>query len=342
MSRKRGNGRRFNNNFSRKPSNGERSSDDPNLQESLKSNSYRTYTPLVSFAPPSAEVDDESTYYTVNLQLSPVQMGIMARNDHWQQQFKGLGAFNHYFGLLTTTANGYELCDVWDGYFHLTLVKFRTSIPPDDLECLFRSFTSHACSPAIPNLLFRGSQLAVHPGTTRKKERKKIDFVVLYIDLSPEIQEFYQAIQDLLNDIRKQAKASNWNLIPIDKLHVTIRKYSNTQIDIKAIPIKHLPIEFHCSRLEIKQTREQGLARYEKARKEGNNYQWWSGVTVIDGTCLGCRKWILSQDWAGFCLQCGKYESVKPVWSTDDIKDHLDQKLEEQGQNVETSTLNEK
>ncbi|CAF4042357.1 unnamed protein product, partial [Rotaria sordida] len=111
MSRKRGNGRRSNNNFPRKPSNGERSFDDPNLQESLKSNSYGTYTPLVSFAPPSAEVDDESTYYTVNLQLSPVEMGIMARNDHWQQQFKGLGAFNHYFGLLTTTANGYELCD---------------------------------------------------------------------------------------------------------------------------------------------------------------------------------------------------------------------------------------
>ncbi len=77
----------------------------------------------------------------MNLQLDPVEMGIKATSSQYTQEFKGLGAFNHYFGLLSPSYGfGYTLPDIWDGYFHITLAKFTTPLAPDRLEEVFRTF----------------------------------------------------------------------------------------------------------------------------------------------------------------------------------------------------------
>jgi len=46
------------------------------------------------------------------------------------------------------------------------------------------------------------------------------------------------------------------------------------------------------------------------------NYKWWSGVTEIDEKCSGCNTRVMSINWEGFCLACGKYETIIPFWST--------------------------
>jgi predicted ATP-dependent serine protease len=54
-------------------------------------------------------------------------------------------------------------------------------------------------------------------------------------------------------------------------------------------------------------------------------------VTEDNGKCSGCKSPIKSDKWEGFCLVCGKYESIIPIWSTNgkDIR-HYRQILDEE------------
>ncbi|CAF1265283.1 unnamed protein product [Rotaria sordida] len=264
--------------------------------------------------------DDEITAYAVNLQLKPVEMGFEAGNKRWQYRFNGLGAFNRYFGLLSPTNSlGYTLPDIWDGYFHITLAKFCTAYSPDQLENKFKAFRpSIEDLPHIPDIVFQSSNIVRFSGENRSKGRAGIDFIVLPINRHDQTDSFYQQVQPLLHQIKERSNAEkDWNLTQLDQLHVTIRKYSNVNFDICNIPIDQYPIEFRCSHFEIKQTREQARNRYKYAINNGySRYQWWSGVTEIDGKCSGCDTPVLAGQWEGFCIACGQYESILPLWST--------------------------
>jgi hypothetical protein len=255
----------------------------------------------------------------VNLQLDPVEMGIKATSAQYTQEFKGLGAFNHYFGLLSPSNGfGYTLPDIWDGYFHITLAKFTTPLAPDRLEEVFRTFAypiEHL--PNISDIVFHASRLSEVSGENRSRGRRDIDFVVLPIDSFDEIRSFYEMVQPLLNIIKVKTQSNDWNLTRLKELHVTIRKYSNidyNKYDLNQIPIQQFPLQFRCSHLEVKQSRERAIHRFDQMGQ--TNYKWWSGVTEIDGKCSGCNTRVMSAQWEGFCLACGNYETIIPLWST--------------------------
>ncbi|CAF1252285.1 unnamed protein product [Rotaria sordida] len=260
--------------------------------------------------------DDEINAYAVNLQLKPVEMGIIAKTNQRNQEFKGLGVFNRYFGLLAPTNNfGYTLPDVWDGYFHITLAKFLTRVAPHQLEEVFSRFIpSLEDLPYIPDIIFRASSIKIIPGENRPKGREHINFIVLPIDYHSETIASLEKLQSLLEKIEKQTESNDWNATPFVDLHVTIRKYSNIGFILNKIRIEKFPIEFRCSHLEVKQTRERAVNRYKKGKD--NIYRWWIGVTEIDKKCSGCHIPIISDRWEGFCLACGQYESIIPIWST--------------------------
>ncbi|CAF1273656.1 unnamed protein product [Adineta steineri] len=255
--------------------------------------------------------------YAINLQLKPVEMGIVGKHKSWQQEFKGLGAFNHYFGLLHPFKGvGYTLPDIWDGYFHITLAKFHSSLAPHQLDEIFSKFSpSIEDLPYIPDVVFRASSISTSSGANRGIDRNKINFVVLPIDPSPEIESFYDKVQPLLITIIEQAKARDPKITPKEHLHLTVRKYSNVRFNLENINIQQFPLEFRCSHLEVKQTREQAVSRFNSAAN--NTYRWWTGAIENKRQCSSCFTPIKPGDWEGFCLACGKYESIIPIWSTD-------------------------
>jgi hypothetical protein len=260
--------------------------------------------------------DDEARAYAVNLQLKPVEMGIKARNRGWEEEFRGIGAFNHYFGLCAPTRGlGYTLPDIWDGYFHITLSKFFTHLTHDQLEEVFKRFNSSLEDlPFIPDIVFRSSRIETHSGARRARKLRHIDFVVLPIDHSDQTKAFYEKVLVLLEKIKEQVDAYDWDVTPLNDLHVTIRKYSNfNSSDLNKIKIQDFPLEFRCSQLEVKQPREQATVRYAQSNKK---CIWWNGVTEDDHRCSGCGTTVMSETWEGFCLACGKYESMIPLWST--------------------------
>ncbi|CAF3657827.1 unnamed protein product [Rotaria socialis] len=261
--------------------------------------------------------DDESNVYAVNLLLKPVELGIIGENNQNHQVFNGLGAFNNYFGLLAPNKSlGYTLPDVWDGYFHITLAKFSTNIKPHQLEKNFSNFfPSLEGLPSIPDVVFRASTIKKISGANRPVKVRGIDFLVLPIYSSVKTKEFYVRVQPLLAKIQKKTGSTDWNVTLLDDLHVTIRKYSNIQFELNEIKIAEFPLEFRCSHLEVKQSRDRAIKRFKVA--ETNSYRWWTGVTEIDGKCSGCQETTMFYAWEGFCLFCQKYESIIPIWSTD-------------------------
>jgi hypothetical protein len=261
--------------------------------------------------------DDEKTAYAINLQLKPVEMGIRVINTHPQLLIQGLGAFNRYFGLLLPQDGiGYTIPDIWDGFFHITLAKFGTHQKPERLEEIFREFHPPVDRlPHIPDVPFRSSRIYQASGDHRQGSRRRIDFIMLSIDLDEPIKEFYDRVQPLLEQIKALIQPYDWNLTALNGLHLTIRKYSNMSMDISSIPIVQYPIEFRCACLEVKQTREQARMRYQRANPIGS-YQWWSGMTDINSQCSNCQAPLTPNSWQGFCVTCGQYESIIPLWST--------------------------
>ena len=117
--------------------------------------------------------DDNHNNYTVSLRLAPVEYGIHCVN----QSFDGLNAFNKYFDYLLPERNGFSLPDVWDGYFHITLGKFRLN-PGRYLETtetnLFNYITANTSSEqhysSVFPCQFLATELVVYPGIYRHAE----------------------------------------------------------------------------------------------------------------------------------------------------------------------------
>ena len=239
--------------------------------------------------------------------------------DRWQQEFRGLGAFNHYFGVLSPSGGiGYTLPDVWDGYFHITLAKFRTPLDFVRLDEVLNQFDPPMEGvPHIPDVVFRASRIRSVSGANRARGRSGIDFIVLDIDQHPDVESFYHATQPLLSHIQRETLAADWTPTPLDGLHVTLRKYTNFNFPPNGIPINQYPVEFRCSRLEIRRTREGAVQRFEQLRGQPNpGAQWWDGVTEIDRRCSDCNTPVTSRYWEGFCVACGQHEVMRPLWLT--------------------------
>ncbi|UJR29277.1 hypothetical protein I4U23_010491 [Adineta vaga] len=272
-------------------------------------------------------IDDEKKAYAVNLQLDPVEMGIIARNNRWHQEFKGLGAFNRYFGLLSSEHGfGYTLPDIWDGYFHITLAKFTTKISAEKFKDKFQQFRYPIETiPYIPDVVFHTSTIERIPGPNRGRGRENIDFIVLPIDITPEVRSFYERIQLLLDAIKELAgNPEDWITTELKKLHVTIRKYSNIDYNLyplNNIRIQEFPLEFRCSYVGVREPRDTTINRI--MQNEDLFREWLSGVTEIRRHCSGCQTLITTRDWQGFCFACGNYEIINPLWSTTGTNSNL-------------------
>lgn len=262
---------------------------------------------------PEKQRNHRDYIYAVNLQLNPVDVGIRARVGSRTMEFNGFRAVNHYFDILAPD-NGFgsSLPDIWDGYYHITLAKFEAREKPADLQNRLRNFKPDVDAlRMLAELWFCASKLRRASGADRIGERQDIDFIILPIDITEELERFYDSIQNLLGNIRGITQATKWNMTHVNELHVTVRKYNTTAVDISRIPIAKCPLEFKCVHLEIKQTRE------EARRFSIPPDQWWRGVTEINGKCSGCQTAIFSNQWQGYCVACGEYESLKPLWSSD-------------------------
>lgn len=270
--------------------------------------------------PSMAASNDETRAYAVNLQLKPVENGIVAvTNTGPNYQFRGSSAFHQYFHLVAPENNiGYTLPDVWDGYFHITLAKFFSRLAPDQLDNVFRDFTPPiAYIPTISNTVFRSTRMERVSGRNRARQRHDIDFIILPLDVTAAVRDLYQRLQPLLEEIKAKAQTEDWSSTAVEDLHVTIRKYSNVHVDLGMIDMRRYPLEFRCSHLEIRQPRELAINRSRTNNYPHPQAQWWTGVTEIHGRCSGCGLQIRSSSWEGFCPGCKQYETVTPIWSTE-------------------------
>lgn len=264
--------------------------------------------------------NDETRAYAVNLQLKPVENGIVAvTNTGPNHQFQGLSAFHQYFDWVAPENNiSYTLPDVWDGYFHITLAKFFSRLAPDELDNVFKDFTPPMANiPAISNTVFRSTKVERVSGRNRARQRQEVDFIILPLHITDAVRDLYQRLQPLLQEIKSKAQTEDWSSTAVGDLHVTIRKYSNVHFDLNMIDMQRYPLEFRCSHLEIRQPRELAINRCRRNNNPHPQAQWWTGVTEIDGRCSGCGIQISPSSWEGFCPGCKQYETVTPIWSTE-------------------------
>ncbi|CAF1249076.1 unnamed protein product [Didymodactylos carnosus] len=297
---------------------------------------------------------DERGLYAVNLRISPVTHGILIQHCKWlTSTLVGINAFNHYFKLLEPL-NGETFPDVWDGYYHITLGKFRFPVKEhyelqkmeEDLRNALNELEKQIKIQEWLPQTFIADELEIHSGDNRIDDMEGIDFVVLKVNcVSTDFQEKVRRIMNKLLDtiVAKGCKWESGLTIDnyINRLHVTIRKYSGEnsywskeQVEAKASELKSLvrknPIKFECNALDIVQARQQGITR---RRLQDKNYEWWSGVTELmekdrqsktkgkkdenePMICSGC-DYNLTKKWDGYCVNCANYEINKPIWSTD-------------------------
>jgi hypothetical protein len=151
----------------------------------------------VTTAPPSKLFNDSSNNsstsvhynYTVTLRLPPVEHGIKCYSFPWHaHQFTGISAFNYYFKYLLPDKDGFSLPDVWDGYFHVTLAKFRFD-PRDELaekeNYLVKYIKSTTLRQAFFGTIFpckfKSDGLNICSGAGRFGDMKDVDFVTLKV-----------------------------------------------------------------------------------------------------------------------------------------------------------------
>ncbi|CAF0933630.1 unnamed protein product [Didymodactylos carnosus] len=292
--------------------------------------------------------DDEEGGYAVNLRLSAVTHGVVCHvNDPYHTYtLKGYHTFNHYFKLLDPIHGG-TFPDVWSGYYHITLGKFKLNYKQNfgTLQAIENELSTKLneleretkISKSLPQI-FSTDELYIHPGQYRLDDRKDTNFVVFKV--TPKSDDFSNRFISIMKQIRQTVLdvGGEWERAKtiedyVRQLHVTIRKYPTSdftadpywtqqQILANAGVLRRLvhdnPLEFECQALDVCQSRRQGIAR----RQNDLNYQWWSGVTEItkfSGKCTGCNFVNSNRKWDGWCSNCGEYEVNKPVWSTDEI-----------------------
>jgi hypothetical protein len=292
--------------------------------------------------------------YVVSLRLAPVENGIECRDaDGNAQQFIGLNAFKQYFDYLLPDNKGSSLPDVWDGYFHITLGKFRLNDGPsleqqeNHLVNYIKGNSSEQQYASVFPCKFQTEKLEMYTGEYRHDEAEGIDYVTLIVQARDDNLE---TLRPFLSIIKRCVQRAGGKWEPkstddyLEQLHVTVRKYKDDYSKWSSEFIQNCgvsglvrknPLTFECIALDITQTRRQ-------ARKRNQN-SWWIGVTGISLKCTSCRRFFPKESpgycpkcdyvgndhecsecktkqgqisWDGYCPACEKYERLRPLWST--------------------------
>ncbi|CAF1482587.1 unnamed protein product [Adineta ricciae] len=298
----------------------------------------------------------EGCNYTVTLRVAPAEHGIKCYSSRWYtHQFTGINAFNHYFKYLLPNEDGFTLPDIWDGYFHITLAKFRldrNNLPMAENNLVKRineKFLHSGCAPfeGIFPCRFKSSTLDVQPGSKRYGKVKDVNFITLGVtDLENAFGKLRSYLDIIEEAIEQNDDACLYELSKdcIPEAHVTVRKYRQRNIPLGRLHylkqlVKDNPIEFQCVALDITQTRRQACSRELQTN-------WWIGVTAnflkctkcgtkftdeSKDTCMnvncgakepmyecsGCgTRGDVGKSWPGYCRYCKKYERLRPLWST--------------------------
>ncbi|UJR29282.1 hypothetical protein I4U23_010496 [Adineta vaga] len=258
--------------------------------------------------------------YTVTLRVAPVEHGIKCYSSPWHtHQFTGINAFNYYFDYLLSKEEGFTLPNVWDGYFHVTLAKFRLDPKSNlektenDLVMRIKEKVLGSNQPSFKRIFpcrFRSDALNVHSGSGRHAEAENIDFVTLNI---VDLENAFDKLRPFLDNIEDAVKAAHgiWQYKPSEsyftQAHVTVRKYKPDD-DLQDWSYNHIrqylveqrvkdnPLEFQCVALDIAQTRRQ-------ARHRGTQTQWWAGVTGNFLDCATCGTQF-NDESKGTCVKC--------------------------------------
>jgi hypothetical protein len=291
--------------------------------------------------------------YTVTLRLQPVECGMKCYTSQGVQQFKGLNAFNNYFQYLLSEHNGFSLPDVWDGYYHITLRKFRLNLDRY-LESRENDLINYIKAKSLPEqhyatvfpCKFRTTELSVYSGEGRYAEAKGIDFVTLKVQ---SLDNAFEKLYPFLEIVKAGVESVGGKWQPqsmedsLKEWHVTIRKYKDSASKWSSNFIQNCgiieyvqqnPLEFECVALDIAQTRRQA--------RQGTSRQWWIDATGVLLQCDRCDKYfqndspgrcskcgchggghmcskcglVVRKKWAGNCDRCKSYERLNPLWST--------------------------
>ena len=307
--------------------------------------------------PPSEKDDDDDGFqYAVNLRINSVESGIICHSDpEFIGKYTGLGAFNSYFEHLLPDDDGFSLPDIWDGYFHITLLKFSLRanyighcqlIEKNPAAYITENYHPVDDDPELFPRKFRAVKLRVCNSARRRGNRKGIPIVVLDLE---DRDKVWHRLEPLLRIIQEGVTqvGGYWDRSiedQSDDLHVTVRKYKDNngywtpqRIENSRISerVRRNHLDVPCVVLDISPARRIASARQE---------QWWVGVTGRtlpcpqgvgeyqdkspgycnvcgirgnDHQCSGCsRVEFYPRAWAGFCPGCWEYERIKPLWST--------------------------
>ncbi|CAF1486585.1 unnamed protein product [Didymodactylos carnosus] len=264
--------------------------------------------------------DDEEGGYAVNLRLSPSIDGFVNLNTG--KRFGGHNAFHDYISTITDNKND-QICDIWEKYFHVTLGQLymgEKTHNEDKLQIVEQTLcnvlnTLAKNQPELP-ITLETNELKTISGQTRAKGRAETNFVVLSIKESEKLKEFWRFSNEVCVKVQREFKNAQVKLVQFDKVHITIRKYSNYIVtdNMKCI-IKENPLQLTCSALDLVQGRDNARERF----KINGSKKWWYGVTEIekdDGkVCSGCETTI-TEEWNGYCSICKEYERIAPLWTS--------------------------
>ena len=298
-------------------------------------------------------------HYAVNLRISSVESGIICHSDpRHTHTYTGLGAFNFYFDHLLPNDDGFSLPDIWDGYFHITLLKFRLRANSIGGHCqeiennlaayITENYHPVDDDPGLFPCYFRAEGLRIWDGARRFDDQQGRDFVVLELEdrnhVWNQLEPLLRIIQEGVEHVHGECERSIEDQRRM--LHVTVRKYNdnngywtqqrivNSRISER---VRRNPLDIPCVALDISPARRQASARQE---------QWWVGVTGEKRACPNCHETYLDESpgycracrtegndhqcsgcyrvetrpraWAGYCPGCWEYERIRPLWSTQD------------------------
>ncbi|CAF0933615.1 unnamed protein product [Didymodactylos carnosus] len=233
-------------------------------------------------SPVPSDHSDEAGY-ALHLRLSPSIDGFVNLNTG--KRFGGHNAFHDYISTITDNKND-QICDIWEKYFHVTLGQLymgEKTHNEDKLQIVEQTLcnvlnTLAKNQPELP-ITLETNELKTISGQTRAKGRAETNFVVLSIKESEKLKEFWRFSNEVCVKVQREFKNAQVKLVQFDKVHITIRKYSNYIVtdNMKCI-IKENPLQLTCSALDLVQGRDNARERF----KINGSKKWWYGVTEIE------------------------------------------------------------
>ena len=267
-------------------------------------------------------IDAPGYSYLIDFSMDPIQFGFSRLQSNDQREFSGLHAFNTYFDTLVPDQGAFNLPDVWDGHYRVTLAQFRSHLNPRHLREKLGSFSLTSIITEPPDALFKSCKFDLNKDHTYYlgkdfNEEPMALFVIPSLVLN---------IADLVDQLKEKIGGFEWKETPVDNLHMNIRMFvekhaSNghttwtweraCQLGIPRKVLEH-PVAFYESKLEIIPSRQNCTNIY----KQDPSFIWWDGITDHFGSCSSCHNTTLEKGtYHGYCFTCRIHESMKPVWS---------------------------